>query len=188
MTTNPGLPPELRDPTVLASLRKAGEWAAREQTSDFELVEDAAMHGLEALFTAMLRAGAPEPGAWSSYVRTASRRYAQDRDRRDKRNRPAGFGGSMLLPAGGMDGRAIVDEALLRDRGSPSLGSKVAEGVDAERVAVLMEELSSLDQEILRAKYVEGQRTRQIAEATGLSEKAVERRLAKAKKLLREDL
>lgn len=70
--------------------------------------------------------------------------------------------------------------------GEPSLGEHVERGEEVERVRRHLEGLPREYREVLVYKYLEGLSYKEIAERLGASEAAVESRLFRARRLLRE--
>ncbi|MFL4476122.1 sigma-70 family RNA polymerase sigma factor [Paeniglutamicibacter sp. MACA_103] len=186
MYTNPDLPNALREPELLRALRRTGETAARRQTQDRGIVEDAGIHALNALFEAVLRPDGPTEGAWRAYIRTTATRFAQDQDKRLKAIGHAGRAGSALRGGEGR-GDSAFDEAGLRWHGVGTFTSDLANRLDAEHEIQVLEILDERSNRLLVAKYLDGKSTKQIASEEGMTPKGVERALYHAKKRLQQE-
>lgn len=176
------------DPDLLALLR-TGRRGGRAATRDAHLQEDAASHAVERLIMALRTPDAPAEVAWHKWVETTAFRYAKDESIKAQRRVPVGRVGtftgiSRRRPGGASgDGKAHFERALL-GRGRRT---DVAEAAASDRAwQEVLETMAPLDQRLILGKYVDGLTTKELAAVEGLSSKAVEHRLARAKQQLRD--
>lgn len=164
---------------MVSRLMAAGIAAARRATPDHGLAEDAAAHAVELLLQCRDSLDGGE-AVYVAWVRTTARRHASRAAAGQDRNVPVGRAGSVPpKPHDDIDEKAIgrVLGVVFKDQ-APSLGSVVAARVDfEERWKMLKPEARRL----LELKYVEGHRSRHIAEMLGRSEDAVNMALTRAK-------
>lgn len=167
-------PDDLDDPRRQRLLLQIGMRAARSQTSDPHLIEEAAGHAVAELHR-LPASRRPAPPAWASFVRKAAWRYAQ---RADKRERAVGVDGTDV--AGG-DLERLLD--VLQPQGS--LASRVVSVLDLRSC---LADLRSLDAELLIGRYIEDMPSKVLAVRYGITARAVDHRVSAAKEKLRQCL
>lgn len=182
---------DLRDALALREthdrLSTAAAHAAREQTVDEGLVEDAASEAMGALFGAVTAPNPPDQVVWDQYVRVAARNYARRVDQRLKKSQPAGQAGSAVAhhdDSSGSGGAAEL-EAALQDLGRAGISTLVAGAVNYDQ---LVDQLPPGERVMVVGKYVDGLSTAELAAAHGVTEKAVENRLRHGRQRLLEVL
>ena len=183
MTHAGELPSALRIPETLERLTDAARHAARDQTADPGLVEDAVSEAIGALVAALRRPEGPPPVTWDRYVRTAATRYASRQDARAKKAQPMGWGGSELRGFGVRDargGRGRVEAAL--PGAFASIGSAIA---IEDRFQRVLDRCTPLERELLLGKYVFDQSTAELAREHDMTAKAVDNVLNRARVRLR---
>jgi RNA polymerase sigma factor (sigma-70 family) len=130
----------------------------------------------------------PERGSLRTWLTMRAKYIALDRRRQIQRRQTTilSLDGSTSAPDG--DGRGIVGGAIASHAASQSLEGELEQRERRAELAKALEALPTLDRRLVYLRYFRLTSTEEIARATGLTRQAIDTRLWRARKTLRDAL